>query len=184
MDWSSLASWWLDELDCDPAYEEEILPLALELLDPKSDATYLDVGCGEGRLMKAITERGGQAIGVDVSPELGEMASRYGETHVADVPPLDFLSDDSGDGVAIGLVLGHIRNEAAMFAECARVTRTAGTMALVINQPVRTAPQRAPIEDSDGEGLWRPGEYFSVGWSDEPAGKDTVRFHHRTLARL
>src|SRR5690606_34105277 len=164
MDWSPLAGWWLDELAGDPAYEEEILPLALELLDPKSDGTYLDVGCGEGRLMKAITERGGQAIGVDVSPELAEMASRYGETHVADVPPLDSLSDDSVDGVAIVLVLEHIRDEEAMFAECARVTRTGGTLALVINHPIWTAPKSTPTEDSDGEVLWRPGEYFSVGW--------------------
>lgn len=184
MDWSSLADWWRDELATDPAYHEEILPLALGLLEPRPGRTYLDVGCGEGRVMGEITRRGAQAVGVDVSAELLEQASRYGTVHQADVPPLDFLADDSVDGVVMVLVLEHIRDEEAMFAEAARVTRPGGILALVINHPVWTAPGSTPIEDADMETLWRPGEYFSVGWTDEPAGEGTVRFHHRPMSRL
>lgn len=184
MGWSSLAGWWLDELATDPAYEDEILPLALELLDPQPGRIYLDVGCGEGRVMREITQRGGEAIGVDVSSELLEQAARYGTVHQADVPPLHFLADDSVDGVVMVLVLEHIRDEEAMFAEAARVTIPGGVLALAINHPVWTAPGSTPIEDSDLETLWRPGEYFSVGWTDEPAGEGTVRFHHRPMSRL
>jgi SAM-dependent methyltransferase len=184
MDWSSLSGWWLDELATDPAYEEEILPLALDLLDPAPGRTYLDVGCGEGRVMREIVRREAEAIGVDVSSELLERAARYGTVHRADVPPLAFLSDHSVDGVVLVLVLEHIRDEEEMFAEAARVSRRGGVLAVVINHPIWTAPGSTPIEDDTNETLWRPGEYFSLGWSDEPAGEETVRFHHRPMARL
>lgn len=184
MEWSSLAGWWLDELASDPAYEEEVLPLALRLLEPRPGRIYLDVGCGEGRVMRAITERGAEATGVDVSPELVELASRYGKVHLADVPPFDFLGSDSVDGVVLVLVLEHIRDEEDVFTEAARVTRPGGVLALVINHPIWTAPGSTPIQDTTGEILWRPGEYFSTGWSDEPAGEGTIRFHHRTISRL
>lgn len=134
--------------------------------------------------MRELVKRGAKAIGVDVSPELLERAARHGTVHQADVPPLGFLSDESVDGVVLVLVLEHIRDEEAMFAEAARVTRPGGVMALVINHPVWTAPGSTPIEDESWETLWRPGEYFSLGWSDEPAGESTVRFHHRPISRL
>lgn len=184
MEWASLGHWWLDELAGDPAYEEEVLPLALELLEPRPGHTYLDVGCGEGRVMREIAARGGRPIGVDVSADLLEHAAAYGEVHLADVPPFDFLATDSVDGVVIVLVLEHIRDEEAVFEEAARVTRDGGVLALVINHPIWTAPRSTPIQDGTGEILWRPGEYFSLGWSDEPAGSGTVRFHHRTMAKL
>ncbi len=184
MEWSSLAGWWLDELADDPSYQDEVLPLALELLDPQPDRTYLDIGCGEGRVMAAMVEAGAAAVGVDVSAELLDRAARFGQVHRADVPPFGFLDDGSVDGVVMVLVLEHLRDEEEVFSEAARVTRSGGVLGLVINHPVWTAPGSSPIADGDGEALWRPGEYFSVGWSDEPAGEATVRFHHRTMGRL
>ncbi|HJR90939.1 MAG TPA: class I SAM-dependent methyltransferase [Acidimicrobiia bacterium] len=161
-----------------------MLPLALDLLAPQPDKTYLDVGCGEGRVMAEISARGGRPIGVDVSSELLARAAAYGPVHQAAVPPIPFLADAAVDGVVVVLVLEHIEDEQAVLAEAARVTRPGGVLALIINHPVWTAPRSTPIIDDTGEILWRPGEYFSHGWSDEPAGEGTVRFHHRTMARL
>lgn len=184
VDWSGLADWWLDELASDPAYAEEVLPLALALLDPRPGRTYLDLGCGEGRVMAAIAVTGAGAWGVDVAASLLERAADHGRVFRADVPPLDFIDDESIDGVVIVLVLEHIRDEEAVFAEAARATRTGGVLALVVNHPIWTAPGSTPITDGSSEVLWRPGEYFSHGWSDEPAGEKTVRFHHRPMSRL
>ncbi len=62
--------------------------------------------------------------------------------------------------------------------------RSGGVLALVINHPMWTAPESTPITDADGEVLWRPGEYFSSGSSEVPAGEGSVTFHHRTTAAL
>jgi SAM-dependent methyltransferase len=160
-----------------------VLPLALDLVAPESGRTYLDLGCGEGRLMSGLGRAGATAVGIDVAPDLVVRAAAFGEVHLAEVPPIP-LASDSVDGVAVVLVLEHIRDEEEVMAEAARVTRPGGVLALVINHPVWTAPGSTPILDEAGEMLWRPGEYFSVGWSDEPAGVRTVRFHHRTMSRL
>lgn len=134
--------------------------------------------------MAAIAEHRGVPIGVDVSASLVEKASRFGKTHRAQVPPMAFLDEGVVDGVVIVLVLEHIPDETAVFAEAARVTSPGGVLALVINHPTWTAPKSTPIVDDTGEILWRPGEYFSHGWSDEPAGANTVRFHHRSMCQL
>lgn len=183
-EWAGLAEWWLEELASDPAYQEEVLPLGLELLDPRPGQVYLDLGCGEGRAMAALAERGCRAIGVDVSAGLLERAARFGEVHQAEVPPLSFLEDEVVDGVLIVLVLEHLRDERTVFEESARVTRRGGVLALVMNHPYWTSPGSTPIVDQDGEILWRPGEYFGRGQTDEPAGAGTVRFHHRSMADL
>lgn len=44
----------------------------------RSPATALDIGCGEGWLVRTLAEHGVSATGVDVVPELIEQASRSG----------------------------------------------------------------------------------------------------------
>lgn len=183
-DWTSLADWWLDELASDAAYEEQILPLALDLIDPQRGDRCLDIGCGEGRLMEAVAKQGAIPIGVDVSGELLQRASQFGRVYQRRIPPLDFLEDAAVDRAAIVLVLEHLPDEAAVFNEVARVVRRGGSLAVVLNHPLWTAPDSSPIQYEGSEILWRPGRYFSRGWSDEPAGEGTVRFFHRSLAEL
>src|SRR5690606_36769703 len=98
------------------------LPLALELLDPERGRTYLDLGCGEGRLMAALQRAGSVPVGVDVAPDLLSRAAAFGAVHRAEVPPIP-LASDSVDGVVLVLALEHIRDEEEVLAEAARVTR-------------------------------------------------------------
>jgi SAM-dependent methyltransferase len=178
--WSELANWWLSETAGDAAYEEVVTPLLLEVLQPEPGRLYLDLGCGEGRVMRTVTALGGVVHGVDMNPTLAALAER---AVVADLPSTPFR-DGSYDGVYSVLTLEHIDDHRALFAEAARVTKVDGILAIVINHPIWTAPQSTPITDWDGEVLWRPGEYFSTGSSEVPAGDSTVTFHHRTMANL
>jgi SAM-dependent methyltransferase len=180
-----LAEWWLGEVASDPAYSEEVMPLALAMLRPEPGKTYLDLGCGEGRFLAAIAARGARAIGVDASPRLAARAAGLAPIALGSLPDIGFIQDGSVDGVAIVLVMEHLPTGTRLFEEAARVTRPDGVLALVINHPLITAPDSAPVVDpDDGEVLWRWGRYFGGGFTEEDAGELTIRFHHRSLANL
>jgi SAM-dependent methyltransferase len=184
MSWSDLSEWWLSEVTDDPAYEQVVTPMLLEVLRPESGNTYLDLGSGEGRVMRAVTETGALVHGVELNQDLARQSSQAGPTVIGELPDLGFLGEDSYDGVYCVLVLEHIADHDALFQEAARVTKPGGVLALVMNHPVWTAPGSTPIADTDGETLWRPGSYFSEGTVEEPAGDGRVVFHHRTMGEL
>lgn len=180
MSWSRCAEWWRSEVAGDPAYDAVVTPLLLEALQPDDGLQYLDVGCGEGRVMRSVAETGGLVIGVDLSLDMVRGVSR---AVVGDAVALPFASEVF-DAVYCVLALEHVVDHVDFFVEAARVTKSAGALALVVNHPVWTAPASTPITDDDGEVLWRPGEYFSAGTSELPAGDETVTFHHRSMADL
>lgn len=182
--WERIDSWWLEELAGDPAYDEEIEPLLMWLLQPEPGLLYLDLGCGEGRLMRTVSAAGSRVVGCDLSPLLLSRAIRHGPVVRCALPSLKWVKPGSFDGAYVGLVLEHLRDEKAFFASAAAAVRPGGVLALVINHPIWTAPKSSPIEDAGGEILWRPGTYFGRGFSREPAGDDKVTFYHRTMADL
>jgi SAM-dependent methyltransferase len=180
LSWASITEWWLAELAIDSAYEEVVTPMLLEVLEPARGAIYVDIGCGEGRVMRVVTELGAVVHGLDINPDL---AARALPAMVADLLTIP-VRDDAYDGVYSALTLEHVADHERFFAEAARVTKPGGVLAVVINHPVWTAPGSTPISDADGEVLWRPGDYFSDGSSEVPAGESTVVFHHRSMADL
>jgi len=182
--WTNLASWWEGELQRDPAYDEVVTPLAVSLLRSSAGTTVLDVGCGNGRIMGAIAKLGCVPVGTDGDIYLLRAARAAGPVVRGRLPGLEWCRTDAVDQALVSLVAEHLEQPVLLFAETARVVRLGGVLALVINHPVFTAPGSAPIYDTDGEMLWRPGEYFGNGYTDEPAGNSTVRFHHRSMADL
>ena len=183
--WTRLGDWWQAELAGDDSYEEIVTPLLLEVMRPEPGHTYLDLGCGDGRVMESVVAAGGIAIGLELVPELASLAGRHGPVVVGRLPNLHSIKTGSVDGALMVLVLEHLKETDALFAEVARVVRTGGMFALVINHPTWTAPESTPITDEDGEVLWRPGGYFESGGSSEVrAGEHTVTFFHRTVADL
>ena len=50
----------------------------LELLEPKPQERILDLGCGDGVLTLEIVRRGGDVVGVDLSPEMVDAARQAG----------------------------------------------------------------------------------------------------------
>lgn len=182
MSWNEIGDWWLTELASDPAYEEVVTPLLLQVLEPQVGYTYLDLGSGEGRVMKAVAAAGSNVHGVEWNESLARHSSE--PVVVANLPSMEFLRSDTYDGAYSVLVLEHIPDHRALFEAISRVVKKRGTFALVMNHPTWTAPGSTPITDNGGEVLWRPGEYFSIGRTDEPAGDWKVTFHHRSVAEL
>ncbi len=92
---------------------------------------WLDVGCGTGALLEAISDLAAPArlVGIDPSKEyVDRAASQVGdvaEVDVADGEHLPF-GDDSFDIVVSGLALNFIPNPGAAVGEWLRVTRPGG----------------------------------------------------------
>lgn len=181
-DWHGLGAWWLDELDNDPAYEDEVTPMLIDLARPSG--RVLDVGCGEGRLMRTLVDAGCDPVGVDIAADLLLRASQVAPVVRGRLPSLECFRSAVFDGAVVSLVLEHIGDHNTLFRELARTVRPRGSLALVVNHPIYTAPGSAPIEEPEGEVLWRPGSYLESGHTDEPAGSKSVRFHHRPLGTL
>jgi len=180
-EWEDLPKWWQEELAGDPAYQEEVTPLMVDLLDPLAGGVLLDVGCGEGRLMRVLGSDDRRIVGVDLLQDLLVAAPR--PVIRLRLPGLESLRTASFDGGYVCLVLEHLPEERPLFEELARVLRAGAPLAVVVNHPVFTAPGSAPIQEVD-EILWRPGSYFERGFSDEPVGGGTVRFYHRPMSDL
>jgi len=184
MNWSELGEWWVDEISTDPAYEQVVTPMLIESLQPVAGRLYLDLGSGDGRVMPAVAATGASVHGLDLNPELAGRSSQWGPTMVGNLPELGFVAGRPYDGAYCVLVIEHLEDHRGLFHSVAAVVAPGGVFALVMNHPIWTAPSSSPITDTDGEVLWRPGEYFSSGTTEEPAGENRVTFHHRTMSSL
>ena len=184
-EWEELAGWWREEVAGDAAYRQQVLPLLLGLLDPQPGLTYLDAGCGDGRVMRAVGATGARVIGCDVNVELLQLARAEGPVVGCRLPGLDWIRPASLDGAYASLVIEHLVDLEPFFAGLARAVRPQGPLALVVNHPLFTAPDSGPVVDpTDGEMFWRWGTYLEDGFTEEPAGESQITFYHRPLATL
>lgn len=178
--WDDLAAWWTAEVKDDPAYEVDVHPLLAELLEGTAGLA-IDLGCGEGQGMRLV---GGQVIGTDVSMPLLERARMTAPVVQAVLPSLSWLKTASLERAFSVYLVDLIADDAAFFTETARIVKPGGSLVVVINHPVFTAPGSAPLIDEDGQILWRWGTYFEPGSSIEPAGAGAVEFFHRPVADI
>jgi malonyl-CoA O-methyltransferase len=137
-----------------PHYEAETAVSFLEdrlvktLTPPTSGRRLLDVGCGIGRRMRGLGTS--LAIGVDVTPEmLGEQRGLE-PVAAADIRALPF-NTATFDLVWCRLVIGHIRELDAAYAELARVCRARGAVVVSDFHPDAVAAgHRRTFRDTDG----------------------------------
>lgn len=115
----------------------------LELL-PAKLGKVLDVGCGPGVMAESVAERGGEMLGVDLSPEMvNEARAKFKDFpntsfEVGNVEALE-LPDESFDQVICMAVVEYLDSPSKMLFEIARVLRPNG-LALI------TVPKRIHID--------------------------------------
>ncbi len=181
--WTELADWWESEVASDPSYQEVVIPLVDHLL-PES-GLFVDLGCGEGQVMKAVTTPRRTLVGCDLNAQLAATAARHGSVVQASLPDLRWLRPGTVDGCLTVLVIEHLASLESFFAATAEVTRVGGVLVIIANHPYVTAPGSASVVDpTDGEVFWRWGAYLPEGITQEAAGSSTIAFHHRPLGRL
>ena len=119
----------------------------LDLLSPGLSkivpgATVLEIGCGAGRITRALAARYRSVIGVDAAPSMVSLAKEM----CRDIPNAEFrvgdgvilpATDQGVDAVVSVQVLQHIDRDAipTILAECRRVLRPGGVIVLHIPSP-------------------------------------------------
>jgi ubiquinone/menaquinone biosynthesis C-methylase UbiE len=107
---------------------------------PAPGRATLDLGCGEGRFARALAAEGHQVTGVDLSPELVELArtaDANGAYHVADAEDLPF-DDGSFDLLVAFNVLSCVGDLGRAVDEAARVLARGGRLCLSVVHPMYT----------------------------------------------
>lgn len=97
--------------------------------------TLVEVGCGTGRLVQYLSDRGARTVGVDLAAGMlavaaGRVPGRFLRADASRLP----LADASVDG-AVTVATLEFTDAAAVLAELARVTRPGGRIVAVTLNP-------------------------------------------------
>ncbi len=106
IDWN--AKEYVQDFSFVPRYGEDVL----NLLDVNAGASVIDLGCGDGRLTKRLSEMGWDVTGVDASEEMLDMARKsYPGLTFIQSDALDFTVDKPVDAVFSNAVFHWIDEE-------------------------------------------------------------------------
>ena len=121
------------------SYQKSFTPITALAVEALLDAavvgescSVLDVACGPGLVAAAAAGRGAQAVGVDLSPKMIDLARRLHPSltfKIADVVGLPFPAG-SFDAVVCNFGLGHFPRPDEAVAECLRMLKPGGRIAL------------------------------------------------------
>jgi demethylmenaquinone methyltransferase/2-methoxy-6-polyprenyl-1,4-benzoquinol methylase len=114
----------------------------VDALGLRPGARVLDLACGTGDLCRELGAGGIDAIGLDFSIGMLEAASTHAPLVHGDALALPF-PDVAFDGVTCGFALRNFATLRPVLAECARVVRSGGRIALLEVAAPASRPARA-----------------------------------------
>jgi len=115
-------------------------------LNLKKGEKVLDLACGQGFFSGEFALTGALVTGVDVSPELIDIAKRKYSTInflVSPAEDLSFLESGFFDKVTIILAIQNIENIKKVFEECYRVLSKGGELFIIMNHPAFRIPRKS-----------------------------------------
>jgi len=118
-------------------------PATLALIGGVEGQDILDAGCGSGICTEKLARAGARIRAFDVTPQMTELARRRCAGLDVDIreadmaKPLDWLADDSFDGVLCSLALDYVEKLGPVFSEFHRVTRPEGWLVFSMGHPMR-----------------------------------------------
>ncbi len=137
--------------------------------------SVLDIGCGEGWLVRALTGRGVSAIGVDVVPELVERAKAAGGGDFR-LGSYDMIATGAVGFAAVDVAVANfsLLGQQSVDALIQRVPALLGPRGALIVQTLHPLVAGGDLPYIDG---WRPGS-----WSLPDAGfSDPAPWYFRTM---
>ena len=110
----------------------DLVAWVLDLADVRPGRRVLDVGCGNGAYLRALSARGAATVGCDLSFGMLRAAGAPGRVVNGDVVRLP-LRDGAADVVLAPHMLYHVPDREAAAHELRRVTRAGGVCVAVTN---------------------------------------------------
>jgi malonyl-CoA O-methyltransferase len=111
----------------------------LSLLPEVAGLTVVDAGCGSGRYLRQLRERGADPVGIDLSPKMLARAATISRKVIrANICAMPVASM-SVDLVVSSLALGDVPDLAPALGELARVLRRGGRIVYSVVHPVGAA---------------------------------------------
>lgn len=138
--WGEVASEYadelFDELDAKPG-DRALLQRFADLVDPAA-GDVLDIGCGPGHVTDHLVGLGLRAVGMDISPEMIEIArvrTPRAEFQVGDMARLELPSGSLGGAVAMYSLINVVREDiAAVLSGLGRAICPAGPLLVATHQ--------------------------------------------------
>jgi SAM-dependent methyltransferase/predicted kinase len=178
--WEAEAEAWIPfarSEDADPVFWQLNLPAFLLDIVPPPGQLTIDVGCGEGRVARALVARGHRVLGLDTA---WAMVGAAGIPAVVGDSAALPLPSGTADVVVLFMVLTDVDDLDATLAEAARVLMPGGTLCIAMGHPLQ------------GIGDYRDDEYVITRpyfepdrltyWSDRAGRRVAFNFVHRPLS--
>lgn len=143
--WGGVAGWYDTVVNDKDSYQVNvILPNILRILGPQKGHKILDLACGQGFFSHALAAQGAFVTGVDISPELIDIARKHAghseEFYVSSSDNLSKFKDKSFDAALCVLAIQNIERMTLTFKEVGRVMSDKGRFVLVLNHPIFRIP--------------------------------------------
>jgi ubiquinone/menaquinone biosynthesis C-methylase UbiE len=138
---------------------------------PDGDLVVVDVGCGDGSLVRHLARRGARAVGVEIGAEPLARARAHapvgGERYLEGGAQALPLEDESADVVVFANSLHHVPVDLldAALAEAARVLRPGGLV--YVQEPVAAGPYFELLRTVDDETEVRAAAHAAIGRAAE-----------------
>ncbi len=195
--WGGVASWYDKVVNDEDSYQSKVvLPNVLRLMAPKKGDRILDLACGQGFFSHALAAEGAHVTGVDVAPELIDIARTHAmhnqEFYVSSADSLRAFKDRTFDSALCVLAIQNIEKMGLAFKEASRVIKQGGKFAIVLNHPAFRIPGKSSwgFDEkalSGGVQYRRVDEYISESRAaidmhpGEKAGKELTYSFHRPI---
>lgn len=174
-------------------FHDWIVPITVDLAGRVEGSRVCDLACGQGVVARRLAERGARVLGIDVSGELLDLASRYEredprgvQYERGDARTLDAVPYGVFDGVVCNMSLMDIPDLDDTLGTVSRVLRPGGWFVFSVVHPICQTPGSpwwaregntvvgVEVRDYFAEGYWRRGNSEGV--------RGRLGAYHRTLS--
>lgn len=163
-------------------------PLIFRYIGKYSGLKILEVGCGNGYLLRVLATQARMVVGLDSSKELLTIAKKNTcqmkniSLDHGDVTKMFPYPDKTFDIVVASMVLQYAPKLKTFAQESARVLKVGGRLIVVVDPPGRALFVRAQeLAGKKSEKLLSPVSYFTAGKRLKKSlwGKATLEYYHR-----